>query len=365
MEHLNARSADGSESNASQWELELQASVERLNTMPVRKLSTSNTEGLTNFPSLKYNEQKESSDNESRKFIQNLTNVKKPLARTDSTTHYQNRIAQMPMNSGSNKLDNSLTYQNAPLKSSDNCSSERELRDFKLSEPAAKSETNFRDNNSPAVQRNDVIEDIKTRDGPDIASQERVKKKISVDTSNLEIAEFTETNSNKLQVYDEDEIRRASILSPFDKSSGHEEKHEMKNDFHQTEPRFSESNNDSTFRKPRDGESVRKNRVDNPANLKMKRFNFGSSSSDSTPAKHRISLKPAVAKSYENNLDRNFVECPQQKKPNTKTSSVKELPLLSIIQRLPESRFSRDKSYSMTNLTENQNLKSFTDNSYF
>lgn len=48
MDHLSARSADGSESTSSQWELELQASVEKLNNLPFEPRESDTTENHVN-----------------------------------------------------------------------------------------------------------------------------------------------------------------------------------------------------------------------------------------------------------------------------------------------------------------------------
>lgn len=346
MEQLSGRSVDGSESNSSQWELELQASVERLNTLPIKKLNTNrelenskyHESGDSNLPQSRVQKSMKNDDNESRKLNQNLSSInKKPLTRTDSTTHHQswNSLSQSPTNSGFNKSETFSTQ--AFSKSLNNSLVNIGNLIFKK--------------NSVDKEGNDAAEkpDGSNKADQTIAEQGRVRKKITVDMASLDMAELTvaTSNGNKEAEEKNDQIRR-------EKSN-----YENGNDEARS---FTGCDGDSDARGRTQGQtSSRLKALTGDGESNEKKFNVGSYSSSSSPVRPRTLSKSKVAKSYENNLDRDFVECPKPNKPSSKTSSVKELPLLSIIQSFPNSRFSKDRSSSMTDLADKQNLKNVMD----
>ncbi|XP_046604546.1 uncharacterized protein LOC124297491 [Neodiprion virginianus] len=356
MEQLSTRSVDGSESNSSQWELELQASVERLNTLPIRKLNSFTTDEVSkDFGDFKFSESglvsddnccqispqvqrsRNNYDNESRiSFNHGLTTVKRPLERTDSAICYKDwhSMAEQTTNSSSISSETPSKTQNT-LSASLNNDVESE--------------------NCPISRQEGTADNVEKRDGPSGMDSQNInltyaKKKISVDLSNLEIDDITESNFENLlnSQSDENVVRSLGLRK---------EKCNSKND---CEEMFHFSKCDGTHSKLKNNvHQLNENRISND------KSKLGYNSSSSTPVKRRLTSKLEIAKSCENSLNRDFVECPRTKRPSSKTSSVRELPLLSLIQRFPETQFSRDKSCSLTNLAENHSFTTFPGGSNF
>lgn len=97
--------------------------------------------------------------------------------------------------------------------------------------------------------------------------------------------------------------------------------------------------------------------------LEAKKFTqFASHSVDSTPVRSKPPLCRVTAKSLDHENER-LVKCPSFKKiPAAKTSSIRELPLLSLFEKTAKTSMSKDKSCSMINLAEKHNLKTLLDN---
>ncbi|XP_012255680.2 SH3 domain-binding protein 5 homolog [Athalia rosae] len=339
MEQLSARSVDGSESTSSQWELELQASVERLNTLPIRKLNSSTTEAIINdSPSHECNEigsvksetcetqrdasvrdfgaieckVKQNDENESKKLNEPLVNVKKrPLSRTGITWY-----STSPSSSKSGIIHSETFSTSGFSKSLDNSLVNIGNIIFQKESGSGQEVDNCQASGSRSIGTGNFVEDIvidvkKSDENWEHMNKDGVKKKISVDTVNLEIAEFVGTTINNEQFSKGDEIRN---------------------------------------------ENTTHDKMERKHNQRFK-------GSTSNIAKHRMLAKSRMAKSYENNLDKDFVMCLKAEKQSSQASSVKELPLLSIIHRFPESRFSKDRSSSMTDLAEKKDPKTYTNRS--
>lgn len=90
-----------------------------------------------------------------------------------------------------------------------------------------------------------------------------------------------------------------------------------------------------------------------------------SPSVDSSPVKSTLALNQNKLDCMSASSSNNFVDKPKFKEPNYKTSSIKELPLLSLFDKSNKNNttlMTKDKSCSLINLNDRNNLKTMLDN---
>ncbi|KAH0552629.1 SH3 domain-binding protein 5 homolog [Cotesia glomerata] len=104
---------------------------------------------------------------------------------------------------------------------------------------------------------------------------------------------------------------------------------------------------------------------DNQNNLDNNANGLNNESKDNVPSNvftNNSDVSSTRESEKDSHVQAQFVESPKKREPTCKISSVKELPLLSIFNRSSSLRMSRDRSCSMVNLDDKNNIKSILDN---
>lgn len=104
---------------------------------------------------------------------------------------------------------------------------------------------------------------------------------------------------------------------------------------------------------------------DNQNNLDNNANGLNNESKDNVPSNvfnNNSDVSSTRESEKDSHVEAQFVESPKKREPTCKISSVKELPLLSIFNRSSSLRMSRDRSCSMVNLDDKNNIKSILDN---
>ncbi|XP_043270635.1 SH3 domain-binding protein 5 homolog [Venturia canescens] len=341
VDQLGGRSIDGSESFSSQWELELQASMEKLNSLSMKNsqwnVSSAGKDESDSAQDRCNVREKELSDHRVRhteqvepKSLKNDQNEQKKLpidfqilrkltsnsTITSSSGDVRQSLTQSPINSILNR--SKMAIRNGISKSLSNSS-------VNMSFGFARSriENQTCDTKKPP------------KDG---ITNEKCESRIPTNgTTEEKDSQFSETSKN-VRIEEE---KNLGVL------------------------RHSEEFRESEL--PKSSKSVE---CDDPKNRKLtndkleakKLTQFTSHSVDSTPVRSKPPLSRTTARSLDHDNE-DLVKCPNFKKiPAAKTSSVRELPLLSLFEKTAKSPMSKDKSCSMINLAEKHNLKTLLDN---
>ncbi|XP_024945540.1 uncharacterized protein LOC107272480 isoform X2 [Cephus cinctus] len=377
MDQLSSRSVDGSESTASQWELELQASMEKLNNLPIRKSNFENIDAdcrENGDPSIVQKQESDSvekhvdpeekseknEESEDAKLPSDFDIFKKPLARTDSSSQPQHlgwqSLTQSPINSILNKsklaLKNSLSksLSNSPINMGNFNFARRKVEGMptrSVQKDVVAEETTAK-NLAAQEKSQNTFENVETRTSEsknvenvnkiDINEPPRTRKIISVDKSSTDIEEFIE-NCTTIIDDQSDPVLRA------------DEEADIKSSMHPAKPTPS---------------SLRvADQEDTSTKVQVQKYreqeNLGWRSVDSSPNKTCNPTSSRPAKFANNNVSEGFFECPGLRKSKSRTSSVKELPLLAIFEPSAANNMPKDRSCSMVNLAEKQNLKTLLD----
>lgn len=296
VEALGRRSVDGMESTSNQWELELQASMKKLNEIPLGKENNVFNENDKTFNKL------ESIENKSKmeKLMKDNDNVKVDSQPGKFSLSYQGwqSLTQSPINSIFSKSKDAL--KNSISKSLSN--SPVNMKQFSFSRAKLERTQSIE---KPIVDKEDKESRKNTKNCDNLDVQCGIS---SLETSKIDISQSEVENSQNTC---EDDVN-----SRIEKISD-------------------------------DIEKVQKERVLDK--------NFTTHSLSSSPIKRNLLLSSKSTKSLDIareslNSNRDF------KKPNCPS---KELPLLSIFRN----SLSKDKSCSMIDLGDKQNLKSLFENS--
>lgn len=301
VESLGGRSVDGMESTSSQWELELQASMKKLNEISLGK-------GNNNFP----NNNDEALDKLST--LDKLTkNNDNEIVKMDSqpatrfSLNYQGwqSLAQSPINSIFNKSKDAL--KNSISKSLSN--SPVNMKQFTFSRAK--------------------LERQQSVDKSTITNHDNKESQNITNSSNLNL----EKNSPSNGIDDDDNVDGENLQKDVDS---------QKNSQHT-------DNNSRTEKSDIEKVQITPTMVDK---------NFTTQSLSSSPVKRNYLLNSKSTKSLDINRELSLNANEEFKKPNCPS---KELPLLSIFRN--SFGMSKDKSCSMIDLGDKQNLKGLFENS--
>lgn len=366
VDQLGGRSIDGSESFSSQWELELQASMEKLNNL---SMNNSNWKSMANDEKgsisdtiecvkscsqlngndtdftdvsqhgLRQTDKSMKNDQNERKKLPMEFHILKKLSPTSSTTD-NNQGWQSLTNSPINSILNrsKIAIRNSITKSLSNSPVNMSLSFVrsKLESPRSQPETpkSLQSDESP-INSNDRISTARTSDSDNetsvidgkshdsrLCTTEPIVKSSSIAVDNEASAKLAEDNNR-------DEFKMPKELKP-------------------------KTADDSES----DRVSSRIAQVQKPPGI----AGLSSHSVDSTPVRSKTLLTRSPGKSYEHPHDEFVVAANFKTEHTCKTSSVRELPLLSLFGATSGSPMSKDRSCSMINLAEKHNLKSLLSN---
>ncbi|KAK0175611.1 hypothetical protein PV327_009351 [Microctonus hyperodae] len=319
MENIGGRSVDGSESTSNQWELELQASLEKLNTLtnknsnwnsPIRSENSLsilklNSDSLNNCQSdFKNNspmmdQRKQQNYNLSKKLPVNFQLMKKIGLNNDE-------------NIGNNQGSQSLTQ--SPINSILNRSR------MAIKNSLSKSLTNSPINIGFKSGKSNIINNLLSVDSHDA----------TISVNNSTINNISSLKNNQKDSNNANDNNELTVPINESKTVYNSNEQEISCD------RINDEN--------------------------------GNCSNDSGILGNSECKSISVHETHDNcllekNCEIKFVDNAKFKEASCKISSIKELPLLSIFERSNKLKISKDKSCSMINLAEKQNLKSRFDNS--
>lgn len=301
VESLGGRSVDGMESTSSQWELELQASMKKLNEISLGKgnnnFSNNNDEALDKLSTL--DKLTKNNDNEIVKMDS------QPATRFSLNYQGWQSLAQSPINSIFNKSKDAL--KNSISKSLSN--SPVNMKQFTFSRAK--------------------LERQQSVDKSTITNHNNKESQNITNSSNLNL----EKNSPSNGIDDDDNVDGENLQKDVDS---------QKNSQHT-------DNNSRTEKSDIEKVQITPTMVDK---------NFTTQSLSSSPVKRNYLLNSKSTKSLDINRELSLNANEEFKKPNCPS---KELPLLSIFRN--SFGMSKDKSCSMIDLGDKQNLKGLFENS--
>lgn len=316
VDYLSARSVDGSEATSSQWELELQASVQKLNTLPMKSCTSDQTDCVTRIDSKVVQVDKCSENNyiaaSSEKSSNESSNDRRK--QFDIIQGWQS-LAQTPINSLISRskiaLKNSLSksLSNSPVTSGPFSFVKTKALDLQIESDQPSS--NLFDKNL----------------------QQTCANESSTQSTSEESSAKTNCSGNQIDnLCEEDNV---NFLE--------------RNDI----------NEDS---------SLKKESRSRPSNLliddtQVQNIIKTTHSLDSTPVKVKSLSSSMFASSLISGLNGKVKRAQNDTQTDCSSSKAKELPLLSFFQKSTVLMPPKDKSCSMINLNEKQNLKTLLDNS--
>ncbi|KAK0079710.1 hypothetical protein PV325_000900 [Microctonus aethiopoides] len=320
MENIGGRSVDGSESTSNQWELELQASLEKLNTLTNKNSNwNSPTRNENSLSILKLNADR--LNNCESDFTNNSPMIEQTMQRN------YNQSKQLPVNF---QLMKKISFNN----------------DEKIG-------TNQGWQSLTQSPINSIIN----------RSKMAIKNSLSKSLTNSPInIGFKSGKSNIINNLLSDDSHNATINvnnSTIDNLSP------LKNN----QKDLNNANDNNKLTVPMNESKTTSVNNSNEQEISCDRVNDenGNCSNDSGLLGNSESKSLSVHETHDNcllekNCEVKFVDNAKFKEASCKISSIKELPLLSIFESSNKLKISKDKSCSMINLTEKPHLKSRFDN---
>ncbi|XP_001603858.2 SH3 domain-binding protein 5 homolog [Nasonia vitripennis] len=322
VDHLSARSVDGSESTSNcNWELELQASMEKLNNLPFRVCESDKTDSVNNCDLKTAEVIKYAEANGNVVSNEKMLNDDRIIGRKQIDDIYQGwqSLTQSPINSIINR--SKIALKNSISKS--------------LS-------------NSPVNMGSFSFGKSKTSEEQAVPGQ---------------------SNSNAQALNSEHKNGKDSIFNSADENHSVEKQLEASNDSNQKSS-FNERDNTrngvckirgTTDNLPISNESeVPSQSVED---TQVQNMSKATHSLDSTPVRIKSLSSSAFTNSLSNGLNGKIERAQNVTHSDCSSSKAKELPLLSFFQKSTMFQPTKDKSCSMVNLNEKQNLKTLLDNS--
>lgn len=334
-EHLDKRSVDGSESKFTQWELELQASMEKLNRLSVEKSSC-----------VKERENAQSSSD-----LRDAVEVD-----TANGTCYNLLPAEQSNAHSLNQLPRSTA---------------KDLETFVGgSSSVSKSNISKSLNNSPVNRNTSSFQDkaIKKTGSADIS------KYVPNETSQFDIRSRraqSSLNISSINVDVTSEGQRGNKTNDTLVSKSHVQLTNLPTTQANTESLPAESSLSKEHRSEVRAHNVNQYRVGSHSDVTLSQTRSNSNilqksasrSANSSPRKLKNLLKSS-ARSRDSGSTERLDERFNLKKLASKTASIKELPLLSFFGSTSALSAIRGKSCSMIDLAGKQNLKTLLDNSH-
>ncbi|XP_012282767.1 SH3 domain-binding protein 5 homolog [Orussus abietinus] len=353
MDQLGSRSVDGSESTSSQWELELQASMEKLNNIPLRKsnfeankdcrdskLESSTPQSISPLET-HVKDLPEASRNESNRSRTDFKSLKRSFARGVTLPHYQGwqSLTQSPINSILSR--SKIALKNSISKSLTN--SPVNLGNFSFGETLK---------TTNAKAKPSIVETTKSNADDKMGSEveesrghrNRLENKSNQnrEDSNENFETVLETKNSSEIIVPADQILNLESLEKSLNSDADNDKNCVSGS---NRLRLQHKSDSRGFNDTGDFENK----------------TFLSRSVNVTPTRSRtlVELKKS-SKSFDNgdtDGDRESIMADRQ------VRSAKELPLLSIFECSVSSKTVMSKSCSMVNLAEKRNLMALLDSS--
>lgn len=322
VDHLSARSVDGSESTSNcNWELELQASMEKLNNLPFRvcesdKIDSVNTCDLKTAEVTKYAEA-----NGNVVSNEKILNNDRLVGRKQIDDIYQGwqSLAQSPINSIINR--SKIALKNSISKSLSN--SPVNMGSFSFGKSKTLEAQAVPDQCSRSAQAQNS-ENTNEKDSIFNPADENHLVKNPLEASNY---------SNQKGSLNEKDNKRNSVCEIRDRTDDLPMSHKSE---------------------------VPSQSVDD---TQVQNISKATHSLDSTPVKIKSLSSTAFTNSLNNGLNGKVERAENVTQSDCTSSKAKELPLLSFFQKSTMLKPTKDKSCSMVNLTEKQNLKTLLDNS--
>lgn len=313
VDNLSVRSVDGSESTSSNWELELQASMEKLNNLPYKVCESDKTEIVNNSDTktADVTNSKEDSGNvvPNEKVLKNDKNDRRK--QLDDIYQGWQSLTQSPINSIINR--SKLALKNSLSKSLSNSPVNMGSFSFGKSKSQDTQGTSGVQNSHP-INENKAIEN---------STRESITNREQSEASSHKI-EIEKVNTQGISR----EIPSTSVALPARTASP---------------VRPSQLSVDDT---------------------QVQKVSKATHSLDSTPVRVKPLSSSTFAYSLNDNLSGAGDKLRSVQSSDSSSSKAKELPLLSFFQKSNQAlRPTKDKSCSMINLNEKQNLKTLLDKS--
>ncbi|XP_011637355.1 uncharacterized protein LOC105427359 [Pogonomyrmex barbatus] len=351
-EHLDKRSVDGSESKFTQWELELQASMEKLNHLSIE-----------NSLHVKDRDIQSSSDLRNA-VIDDIVNktVYEPLSAELSNAHNSNQFSRSTENPGT-FAKNQFSSRSHLQKS---CSIDSTVRSASMltlksniskslnSSPVNRGISNFKERIANKAKNIDISKNVPNGISQYIIKDRKTQSNWDInflnntDVMNEEDERNNHKNTNdilgnKSHVQSNLHTAQVSNIEFLPMESGHRIA---------VTPSVSQPSKSS-----QDDVTLRSRSISNILQRSTSR------SANSSPIKLKNLLMSSVKSLDTGNadqFDKGFIS----KKFTSKTANIKELPLLSLFKQTSTLSALRGKSNSMINLNSKQNLKTLLDNSH-
>jgi hypothetical protein len=321
VDHLSVRSVDGSESTSTQWELELQASVEKLNNLPFRVSESDNTHSVNkcDVKTVGVTKYAESNGNlvSNEKFVRNDRNDRRK--QFDDIYQGWQSLTQSPINSIINK--SKIAFKNSISKSLSN--SPVNIGSFSFGKSKVLSTQITPD---PCISK--VEGEISQQKNEAIINDK-------YENSGIE-KQFEASNSDN---------QKGSVTENLNTHNKH---HEIPDKSHDL---------------PTQIESQRKTSQLSINDTQVQNVSKATHSLDSTPVRVKPLSSSVFTNSLNNGLNDKVKKVQNDIKSDCSSSKAKELPLLSFFQKSTVLKPTKDKSCSMINLNEKQNLKTLLDHS--
>ncbi|XP_011500826.1 PREDICTED: SH3 domain-binding protein 5 homolog isoform X2 [Ceratosolen solmsi marchali] len=313
VDHLNVRSVDGSESTSTQWELELQASMEKLKNLPFRVSESDKTDSVNkcDLKTVEVTKYTKSNDNlgSNEKFVKN--DRRKQF---DDIYQGWQSLTQSPINSIINK--SKIAFKNSISKSLSNS-------------PVNIGAFSFGKSKTLNIQTTAVSSQCHT------------------DTANKMLQQHKETfNLNN---------KDSEIEKQFEASNNDNQKDSVNKEHCEIPDKNYELSTLMESQKKTSQLSINDTQVQNISKT--------THSLDSTPVKVKSLSSSTFTNSLSNDLNHRIKCIQNDVQSDYSSSKAKELPLLSFFQKSSVLKSTKDKSCSMINLNEKQNLKALLDHS--
>ncbi|XP_014207565.1 SH3 domain-binding protein 5 homolog [Copidosoma floridanum] len=322
VDHLSVRSVDGSESTSNQWELELQASVEKLNHLPFKTCESDETNCVNNV-TVKSTGTVRCMENDV-KVIPGENILKDDrnelLIKLENIFQRSQSLTQSPINS---IISQSKALRDSFSKSLSN--SPVNMGAFSFGKSKSTESQVVPDQSISSIQDPKSTDSNKVNDSisqlekePAVKEQQKVSKSINEKNSTSDILAGQKNTQKERKKSD-------SSLKPIEPPN-----------------RSSRSSVDDTH---------------------LRNMPKGTHSLDSTPVRAKPLPSSKSTSFISNDSHRKVKSACNDIQPSCSSSKIMELPLLSFFQKSINTTPSRDKSCSMINLNEKQNLKTLLDKS--
>lgn len=363
MEHIDKRSVDGSESKFTQWELELQASIEKLNHLSVGNPLLVRKRDAQSSSDLRSTVDGMANNFLSAEIWQSLSQF--PRSTKDPKTFEKNEL----VNSSPPHLQRSYSMINSmiTLQGTSMFASTSNTTKSLNSSPVNRSASNFENRNiAEKAGSADMLKYVPNRICQFDIKNKKAQSSWSInDYSNHDINAMSEEQEKNKYSNINDSLTNTSHVQPMNLSTTPDS---FNIKFLPPEPNLSEGhsfdseNNSLTF------PGISQHLMSSQNDITRLQTQFSSNtlqknrscSANSSPMK----LKNLLISSAKSSNSENAGRCAEESIPKQFARKTKELPLLSLFGPTSALSAIKGKSCSMIDLDDKQNLKTLLDNSH-